>query len=325
MTSILSHPEQFIFAQHSELKTSSLKVAEAFGKDHANVLKAIDKTLTQVSDSFRKVNFDETEYEVESGIEKTVKYRMYEMTKDGFMFLVMGFTGKRPPRSKSLILMLLIRCMRSCSRQKPSPPPSAASCSTASKTSPKVRAESAPRSGTDLKKSSSWPATKIYRPTSSTPPAPILTKESRNTWTVLKCCILAKRNWLNWSARKSGRWKANIWPRPPQDLGQNKNNASCRPSRLNRSTVLWIICPVCFIRLTPISAVCRTSAWRYAAGILSTEAGDRTLFRFCLIRIIKLILGRILKKTLFMLIYYSTIEVEKVNIGLCMLRRFAQD
>ncbi len=87
-------PEQFIFAQDNELRTSSLKVAERFGKEHKNILRNIDNVLTQVSDSFGKLNFEPSDYEQENGLGIMTKYRSYNMTKDGFMFLVMGFTGK---------------------------------------------------------------------------------------------------------------------------------------------------------------------------------------------------------------------------------------
>lgn len=93
--SIAISPEQFIFAQDQELRTTSLKVAEAFGKEHSNVIKVIERTLIQVSDSFGKVNFNATEYEQNNNLGLPAKYKMYEITKDGFMFLVMGFTGKK--------------------------------------------------------------------------------------------------------------------------------------------------------------------------------------------------------------------------------------
>jgi Rha family phage regulatory protein len=90
----------FIFAQGEELKTNSKQVAEAFGKRHDNVLRDIEKTLTQVSDIFGKLNFEETEYVQENNLGIPTSYRMYEMTKDGFMFLVMGFTGKAAAQIK---------------------------------------------------------------------------------------------------------------------------------------------------------------------------------------------------------------------------------
>ena len=42
MNTLAFQPEQFIFAQDSELKTTSLKVAERFGKTHGDVLRVLD-------------------------------------------------------------------------------------------------------------------------------------------------------------------------------------------------------------------------------------------------------------------------------------------
>jgi Rha family phage regulatory protein len=94
MNALTITPEQFIFASENTLKTTSLKIAERFGKDHSNVLKAIDKILMQVSDSFGKVNFNATEYEQENNLGLMSKHRSYDLTRDGFMIVVMSFTGK---------------------------------------------------------------------------------------------------------------------------------------------------------------------------------------------------------------------------------------
>jgi len=94
--SITITPEQFIFAQGEELITTSLKIAEAFGKRHDNIIRTIHRILPQVSDSFGKLNFEETVVERENpsgGL--AIKSRMYNITKDGFLILVMGFTGQQ--------------------------------------------------------------------------------------------------------------------------------------------------------------------------------------------------------------------------------------
>lgn len=83
-----------------ELTTTSLKVAESFGKQHKHILEKIDQILTQVSDSFGKPNFRLTEYIEQNNLGKDVAYRMYEITKDGFMLLVMGFTGAKAMQVK---------------------------------------------------------------------------------------------------------------------------------------------------------------------------------------------------------------------------------
>ena len=82
-----------------ELTTSSTKVAEIFGKTHAHVLQKIDSVITQVSDSFNKANYRPIEIDVEVGF-GTRKDRAFEITKDGFMLLVMGFTGKKAMQIK---------------------------------------------------------------------------------------------------------------------------------------------------------------------------------------------------------------------------------
>ena len=72
--------------------TTSLAIAERFGKRHDNVIRDIEKL--ECSEKFRFLNFEERLREVPGpkGIVRT--YRMYNITKDGFSFLVMGFSGK---------------------------------------------------------------------------------------------------------------------------------------------------------------------------------------------------------------------------------------
>lgn len=82
-----------VMVNGGQVVTTSLKVAERFGKRHDNVLRAIDNL--DCSAGFRLLNFEETVMwrENPSGGEP-IKSRSFDMTKDGFMFLVMGFRGK---------------------------------------------------------------------------------------------------------------------------------------------------------------------------------------------------------------------------------------
>ena len=85
--------EQFVQINHSEPVTTSEFVAKAFGKEHKNILRKIEEIFTQVPDSFIKLNFKFNEKLVKVGFgERHDKF--YELTKDGFILLVMGFTGK---------------------------------------------------------------------------------------------------------------------------------------------------------------------------------------------------------------------------------------
>lgn len=77
--------------------TTSLKVAEVFGKMHKNVLRDIE--ALDCSEEFRRLNFELTEFEVQAGPVKRMS-KVYLMTRDGFTFLAMGFTGARAAEFK---------------------------------------------------------------------------------------------------------------------------------------------------------------------------------------------------------------------------------
>ena len=73
---------------------SSLDIAETFEKHHKNVLRDI-KNL-DCSKEFRQLNFEQSYYLNE----QNKKQPMYYMTKDGFVLLVMGYTGERAAKFK---------------------------------------------------------------------------------------------------------------------------------------------------------------------------------------------------------------------------------
>lgn len=70
--------------------TTSLIVAQVFGKNHKDVLRDIEKL--SCSEDFRMRNFAHTPY---THPQNGQVYHYYEMTKDGFSFLVMGYTGAK--------------------------------------------------------------------------------------------------------------------------------------------------------------------------------------------------------------------------------------
>lgn len=86
-------PKDAIIFNHNQIRTNSLKVAEAFGKRHDNVLRNI-KSL-ECSEEFRSLNFEESQTEQKMPTGGTKLIPMWEMRKDGFMFIVMSFTGKK--------------------------------------------------------------------------------------------------------------------------------------------------------------------------------------------------------------------------------------
>lgn len=81
--------QQLVTIQHREAMTTSLIVAEAFEKQHKNVLASINKM--ECSDKFRRLNFKPSFHVNEQG----KRLPMFNITRDGFSFLAMGFTGKK--------------------------------------------------------------------------------------------------------------------------------------------------------------------------------------------------------------------------------------
>lgn len=73
---------------HGTVTTTSNQVAEHFGRAHKSVLRAIDNL--KCSPEFTERNFAPTDYIDKNGDTQP----SFTMTKDGFMFLAMGFTGK---------------------------------------------------------------------------------------------------------------------------------------------------------------------------------------------------------------------------------------
>lgn len=88
----LTQPE--IAIVDGQAVTSSLAVANFFSKRHDDVLKKI-RTL-ECSASFTARNFSVSDYTDCTGS----KLPCYQITRDGFAFLAMGFTGKRAARFK---------------------------------------------------------------------------------------------------------------------------------------------------------------------------------------------------------------------------------
>jgi Rha family phage regulatory protein len=74
--------------------TTSLLIAETFGKEHKNVLRDIE--ALDCSTEFNALNFEPIEY-FDS---RNRSQKAFEITKDGFSFLVMGYTGGKAAQFK---------------------------------------------------------------------------------------------------------------------------------------------------------------------------------------------------------------------------------
>lgn len=83
-----------------EPRTTSLAVAKKFGKRHADILRAIKNI--DCSKEFTKRNFALC-FKI-NDLQNGKKQPYYSMTKDGFVFLVMGFTGKVAAEFKELYI-----------------------------------------------------------------------------------------------------------------------------------------------------------------------------------------------------------------------------
>jgi Rha family phage regulatory protein len=86
---------ELVTLENGKAMTTSLKVAEVFGKEHKHVMRDIE--ALECSADFRKSNFGLSSYSVPNNRRP---YPMYLMTRDGFTFLAMGFNGKRAAQFK---------------------------------------------------------------------------------------------------------------------------------------------------------------------------------------------------------------------------------
>ena len=92
--------QKLVSAQEGEVFTTSRQIAELFEKEHFNVLRAIDNL--ECDDEFTKLNY---EFCFESNeLQNGKPLRYVNMTKDGMVFLVMGFTGKKAAQFKLLYI-----------------------------------------------------------------------------------------------------------------------------------------------------------------------------------------------------------------------------
>lgn len=90
--------ENIVEIDDGKMFTMSLIVAQAFEKNHYDVLKAISNL--ECSPEFNERNFTAVEYKDAKGEMRPA----YRLTRDGFAFLAMGFTGKKAAAWKETFL-----------------------------------------------------------------------------------------------------------------------------------------------------------------------------------------------------------------------------
>ena len=86
MLVVINNTEVHFSVKDSAVHASSLEVAKVFEKEHKNILRSIENMGVRA-----QLNFELSEYKDGSGR----KLPMYQMNRDGFAFLVMGFTGAK--------------------------------------------------------------------------------------------------------------------------------------------------------------------------------------------------------------------------------------
>lgn len=76
------------------VRANSRDIAKTFDKEHRNVMQAIDNLIAQAPE-LRLLNFQQASYSVAGPNGGEASYRCYEMNRDGFTLLAMGFTGSK--------------------------------------------------------------------------------------------------------------------------------------------------------------------------------------------------------------------------------------
>lgn len=84
--------------KHDTARVDSRYVAQFFEKEHRNVIRDIREL--DCSENFRLLNFEQSSYINEQG----KKQPCYIMTRDGFVFLAMGYRGKKAAQFKELYI-----------------------------------------------------------------------------------------------------------------------------------------------------------------------------------------------------------------------------
>lgn len=80
---------------------SSTEVAKHFGRQHNNVIRSIEAIVRNAPESFNALNFERVDYVDPKGEKRPA----YDMTRDGFVIVAMGFTGKKAIEWKITYIM----------------------------------------------------------------------------------------------------------------------------------------------------------------------------------------------------------------------------
>lgn len=98
--------------QGDQLITTSLAISQHFGRKHKDVLRAIEHL--DCSQEFARRNFTPCSYSDGNQRQRP----MHNITRDGFMFLCMGFTGSQAARWKERYIEAFNTLEREASKQQ---------------------------------------------------------------------------------------------------------------------------------------------------------------------------------------------------------------
>jgi Rha family phage regulatory protein len=100
---------------NNQITTTSTDITKRFGKRHSDVLRRVEKL--GCSAEFNERNFALVEYEDEKGESRP----MYRITRDGFVFLAMGFTGSKAAQFKEAYINAFNQMEKQLNEQKQLP------------------------------------------------------------------------------------------------------------------------------------------------------------------------------------------------------------
>ena len=100
---------------NNQITTTSTDLAKYFGKRHADVIRRVENL--GCSAEFNERNFALVEYEDGKGESRP----MYRITRDGFVFLAMGFTGTKAAQFKEAYINAFNQMEKQLNEQKQLP------------------------------------------------------------------------------------------------------------------------------------------------------------------------------------------------------------
>ena len=93
MANLVLHPTYGLYERKDKGFCTSMQVSEWFDRRHDNVIRDIKEL--DCSAEFMLLNFEELRRQVDLGDGRFRKYPYYLINKNGFMFLVLGYRGKK--------------------------------------------------------------------------------------------------------------------------------------------------------------------------------------------------------------------------------------